>query len=78
MLGSALSTVRRESADALEARIQKELEQLDMPKVRFHVEFSPNAAEYGMDATGMDEVQFLMSANVGEALKPIQKNRLRR
>ena len=73
MLGSALSTVRRESADALEARIQKELEQLDMPKVRFHVEFSPNAAEYGMDATGMDEVQFLMSANVGEALKPIQK-----
>jgi DNA repair protein RecN (Recombination protein N) len=26
-----------------------------------------------MDPTGMDQVQFLMSANVGEALKPIQK-----
>ena len=26
-----------------------------------------------MDASGMDKVQFLMSANVGEALKPIQK-----
>ena len=26
-----------------------------------------------MDATGMDQIQFLMSANVGEALKPIQK-----
>ena len=26
-----------------------------------------------MDETGLDEVQFLMSANVGEALKPIQK-----
>lgn len=26
-----------------------------------------------MDETGMDEVQFLMSANVGEDLKPIQK-----
>ena len=26
-----------------------------------------------MDVTGMDQIQFLMSANVGEALKPIQK-----
>ena len=26
-----------------------------------------------MDETGMDEVQFLMSANLGEDLKPIQK-----
>ena len=26
-----------------------------------------------MDETGLDEVQFLMSANVGEDLKPIQK-----
>ena len=26
-----------------------------------------------MDSTGMDQVQFLMSANMGEALKPIQK-----
>ena len=26
-----------------------------------------------MDETGVDEIQFLMSANLGEALKPIQK-----
>ena len=26
-----------------------------------------------MDASGMDQIQFLMSANVGEALKPIHK-----
>ena len=44
-----------------------------MPKVRFRAEFSPKAGEYAMDETGMDEVQFLMSANVGEDLKPIQK-----
>ena len=44
-----------------------------MPKVRFRTEFSPKAGEYAMDETGMDEVQFLMSANVGEDLKPIQK-----
>ncbi|MBO5727158.1 MAG: DNA repair protein RecN, partial [Oscillospiraceae bacterium] len=54
-------------------RIQSELSQLDMPKVRFSVEFSPKAGEDGLDATGMDEVQFLMSANVGEDLKPIHK-----
>ena len=27
----------------------------------------------GMESSGLDRVQFLMSANVGEALKPIQK-----
>ena len=54
-------------------RIQTELAQLDMPKVRFQVDFSPKAGELGMDETGMDEVSFLMSANVGETLKPIAK-----
>ena len=42
-----------------------------MPRVRFQVDFGEK--ENGLDATGMDEVQFLMSANLGEALKPIQK-----
>ena len=41
-----------------------------MPKVRFQVEFSPIDNQWGLDETGMDQVQFLMSANVGEALKP--------
>ena len=71
--GEALSRARREAAKALEERIQTELAQLDMPKVRFQVEFRPKAGEYAMDETGLDEVQFLMSANVGEDLKPIQK-----
>lgn len=69
----ALSKARREAAQALQGRIQAELTQLDMPKVRFQVDFSPKEGELGLDATGMDQVQFLMSANVGEALKPIQK-----
>ncbi|MCI8839938.1 MAG: DNA repair protein RecN [Oscillospiraceae bacterium] len=45
----------------------------DMPKVRFQVEFAPKDAPDGMDATGMDTVRFLMSANLGEALKPINR-----
>ncbi len=68
-----LSNARHKAAQALETRIQSELAQLDMPKVQFKAEFSSKGGELGMDPTGMDEVQFLMSANVGEALKPIQK-----
>ena len=71
--GQTLSAARKECAKALEARIQDELAQLDMPKVRFQVWFAPKGGEYAMDETGLDEVQFLMSANVGEDLKPIQK-----
>lgn len=44
-----------------------------MPKVRFQVEFSQKPGKLGLDETGMDEVRFLMSANVGENLKPIAK-----
>ncbi len=69
----ALSAARRTAAQALQKRVEEELRELDMPKVRFQVEFAPKAGEFGMDDTGADEVQFLMSANLGEALKPIQK-----
>ncbi len=72
-LGEALSARRRRAAEELAKRIQSELKALDMPKVRFQVEFSPKDAPDGMDASGMDTVRFLMSANVGEALKPINK-----
>ena len=71
--GQALSKARQKAATALQERVQDELRQLDMPKVRFETEFQPVAGEDGMDNTGMDQVQFLMSANLGEALKPIQK-----
>lgn len=71
--GQALSAARKVAAEQLAARIQSELQQLDMPKVRFQVSFAPKDAPDGMDATGMDTVRFLMSANVGEDLKPINR-----
>ena len=71
--GEALSDVRRKTALSLRERVEEELRALDMPKVRFETQFMPSSGEDGMDMTGMDQVQFLMSANVGEALKPIQK-----
>lgn len=72
-LGKALTEERRAAAERLAARIQAELSQLDMPRVQFQVEFAPKECPDGMDATGMDTVRFLMSANVGEKLKPINK-----
>ena len=71
--GEALTAARKTAAQSLQQRVREELRQLDMPKVRFETDFASSQGEDGMDATGMDQVQFLMSANVGEALKPIQK-----
>ncbi len=68
-----LSQARKKAGGALEERIQSELAQLDMPKVRFRVELAPVEGETGLNDDGMDAVRFLMSANVGEDLKPIQK-----
>ena len=71
--GTALTKARRKAADNLQKRVQEELRQLDMPKVQFVTDFAPCPGQDGMDDTGMDQIQFLMSANLGEALKPIQK-----
>ena len=64
-----LSDARQTAAKELEQRIQEELRQLDMPKVRFAICFT----EKEPDETGIDQVRFLMSANVGEELKQIDR-----
>lgn len=60
---------RRRAAEELERRVCAELAELNMPKVRFLCEFSET--ELGPD--GMDGLRFLISANLGEALKPLAK-----
>lgn len=64
-----LSQQRKAAAQSLEKQILTELQELNMGSIWFQVAF----AEKKLDATGMDEVRFLMSANVGEELRPIQK-----
>ena len=64
-----LSDLRKSAAKELEIRIQDELRQLDMPKVRFSICFE----EKEPDITGTDMVRFLMSANVGEELRAINR-----
>ena len=49
--------------------ICSELAQLDMPKVQFSCEF----VKLQLTPTGADGVAFYMSANAGEALKPMSK-----
>ncbi len=60
---------RREAAVRLSERILTELSQLDMPRVQFSCEFT----ELELTANGADAVAFYMSANAGEALKPMSK-----
>ena len=65
----ALRENRKETAEKLSARILTELAQLDMPKVQFACQFT----ELELTSLGADAVAFYMSANVGEALKPMSK-----
>ena len=65
----ALSDARKAAALDLEKQILTELQQLDMGKIRFSVAFD----EQDLAENGMDSVRFLMSANLGEELRPIHK-----
>ena len=60
---------RTAAAKLLTERILTELAQLDMPKVQFVCQFT----EIELTANGADSVAFYMSANAGEALKPLNK-----
>ena len=60
---------RQETAKSMSSRILTELSQLDMPRVQFECQFS----ETDLTANGADAVAFYMSANAGEALKPMSK-----
>ena len=60
---------RKIFAEKLSKQILSELAQLDMPRVEFSCEFT----ETELTNNGVDLVAFYMSANAGEALKPLNK-----
>ena len=66
---SKLRKNRQKAAQELSGRILEELSQLDMPRVQFECAFT----ETELNNTGADAVAFYMSANAGEALKPLNK-----
>ena len=65
----ALREKRQSAAKAMSQRILTELAQLDMPRVQFECDFR----ELELTPNGADAVAFYMSANAGEALKPMSK-----
>jgi len=60
---------RKKASVVLSQRILTELAQLDMPRVQFSCAFT----ELELTVNGADAVAFFMSANTGEALKPMSK-----
>ncbi len=64
-----LSENRKVTAKIFEQNVMEELRFLDMPSVQFNVQF----LETDLCENGIDSVEFLISANVGEPPKPIAK-----
>ena len=64
-----ISGFRRDFAKVLSVQIQDKLEFLELPKARF--EISVRQKELSPD--GIDDVEFLISTNVSEDLKPLAK-----
>lgn len=68
-LGAELSASRQKLAQKLSSLIENELHQLAMPNAKFNVSIKPQ----NKDFSGIDDVEFLISANPGESLKPLAK-----
>lgn len=77
-----LSTKRKAVAKRLEENLRGELGFLDMVGTRFEVQFYEDASEKGdqpekamknLNADGLDRVEFMLSPNIGEDLRPLSK-----
>jgi DNA repair protein RecN (Recombination protein N) len=81
--GLVLSEKRQKAADQLAKSVETELEDLRMAGARFQVEFErrpdpqgvalPTGERIAFDATGLEQVEFLIETNPGEGLKPLVK-----
>ena len=68
--GRVLTDRRKQSAKTLEEGIEKALHELNMEKSKFNVNIETSDSFY---ENGMDKVEFLISTNPGEPLKPLVK-----
>lgn len=64
-----ISEQRKYYAQALSALIVEKLENLELPKARFEISIEPSE----LNSNGKDQVEFLISTNVSEDLKPLAK-----
>ena len=79
---AALSAARREAADRLASAVEQELDDLSMAQAHFVADIQWKEADdglavegkrYAFDLSGVDQVEFLISPNVGEPPKPLVK-----
>ena len=70
-IAGKLSEARHEAAARLDERIMTELAQLSMPAVQFVTHLKPVEGE--PSANGMEDVEFLTSANPGQPARPLAK-----
>lgn len=68
-LASELTQIRKNTGVAFSEKVREELVFLDMPNVVFAVDIKP----CDLNENGADEVEFLISPNLGEAPKPMAK-----
>lgn len=68
-LAEKLSTERKKYAAVLSALIVEKLEKLELPKVKFEINFE----KCPLNNNGCDKVEFLISTNISEGLKPLAK-----
>jgi len=64
-----ISEHRQNYAEVLSALIVEKLEKLELPKVRFKINVEPTE----LNINGKDKVEFMISTNVSEELKPLAK-----
>ncbi|AGB18926.1 DNA repair protein RecN [Thermoanaerobacterium thermosaccharolyticum] len=69
-LSDELHLKRRNVADFLEKKISTVLSELNMPNTIFKVDIRKKDVP---NENGMDDVEFLISTNIGEPLKPLEK-----
>ena len=64
-----ITAKRQDYAKVLSVYIQERLEKLELPKARFEISVTPKE----LASDGADNVEFLISTNVSEDLKPLAK-----
>ncbi len=68
-LANVISSARKELARVLSKAVTEELEKLELPKSRFEIEIKAST----MNERGKDSVEFMISTNVSEPVKPLAK-----
>lgn len=69
-LAKKLSDIRKIKAKIIEENLQDELKGLNMGDANFKIEFEESTS---MTLSGIDQVEFMISTNVGQGLKPLWK-----